>query len=43
MSVSLAILILYIVALFAISWYAKKRSEGEAENYALPGASSIRR
>lgn len=37
MSVSLAILILYIVALFAISWYAKKRSEGEAENYALAG------
>ena len=35
MSVSLAILILYIAALFAISWYAKKRSEGEAENYAL--------
>lgn len=22
---------------FAISWYAKKRSEGEAENYALAG------
>ena len=37
MSISLAILILYIVALFAISWYAKKRSEGEAENYALAG------
>ena len=37
MSVSLAILILYIAALFAISWYAKKRSEGEAENYALAG------
>lgn len=28
MSVSFAILILYILALFAISWYAKKRSEG---------------
>ena len=37
MSVSLAILILYIAALFAISWYAKKRSEGEAQNYALAG------
>lgn len=37
MSVSLAILILYIVALFAISWFAKKRSEGNAENYALAG------
>ena len=37
MSVSLAILILYIVALFAISWFAKKRSEGTTENYALAG------
>lgn len=37
MSVSLFILILYIVALFAISWHAKKRSEGNAENYALAG------
>ena len=33
MSVSLAILILYIIALFGISWFAKKRSEGNAENY----------
>ena len=37
MSVSLAVLILYIIALFAISWYAKKRSEGSNENYALAG------
>ena len=37
MSVSLAILILYIVALFGISWYAKKRSEGKEENYSLAG------
>jgi len=37
MSVSLAILILYIIALFAISWFAKKRSEGTTENYALAG------
>lgn len=37
MSISLAILILYIVALFAISWYAKKRSEGSNENFALAG------
>ena len=37
MSVSLAVLLLYIVALFAISWYAKKRSEGSNENYALAG------
>ena len=37
MSVSLAILILYIVALFAISWFANKRSEGTTENYALAG------
>lgn len=37
MSVSLVILILYIVALFGISWYAKKRSEGSMENYALAG------
>ena len=37
MSVSLVILVLYIVALFAISWYAKKRSEGSAENFALAG------
>jgi SSS family solute:Na+ symporter len=35
--VSLVILILYIVALFAISWYAKKRSEGNNENFALAG------
>lgn len=37
MPVSLFILILYIVALFAISWYAKKRSEGNNENFALAG------
>ena len=37
MPVSLLILILYIVALFAISWYAKKRSEGNNENFALAG------
>ena len=37
MPVSLVILILYIVALFAISWYAKKRSEGNNENFALAG------
>lgn len=37
MSVSLVILVLYILALFAISWYAKKRSEGTAENFALAG------
>ena len=37
MSISLAILVLYIIALFAISWYAKKRSEGTAENFALAG------
>ena len=36
MPVSLVILILYI-ALFAISWYAKKRSEGNNENFALAG------
>ena len=35
--VSLVILVLYIVALFGISWYAKKRSEGNNENYALAG------
>lgn len=37
MPVALVILILYIVALFAISWYAKKRSEGNNENFALAG------
>ena len=37
MSTSLVILILYIVALFAISWYAKTRSEGDNENFALAG------
>ncbi|NCD08715.1 MAG: sodium:solute symporter family protein [Negativicutes bacterium] len=37
MSISLVILVLYILALFAISWYAKKRSEGTAENFALAG------
>ena len=37
MPVSLVILILYIVALFAISWYAKKRSEGNNEIFALAG------
>lgn len=37
MSVSLVILVLYIIALFGISWFAKKRSEGNAENYALAG------
>lgn len=35
MSISLAIIILYILALFAISWYAKKRSETDSEAYAL--------
>ena len=35
MSISLAIIILYILALFAISWYAKKRSESDSEAYAL--------
>lgn len=35
MSISLAIIILYILALFAISWYAKKRSEADSEAYAL--------
>ena len=30
-------MILYIIALFGISWFAKKRSEGNAENYALAG------
>ena len=43
MSVSLAILILYIIALFGISWFAKKRSEGNAENYALAGRRLSRR
>lgn len=37
MPVALVILILYIAALFAISWVAKKRSEGKNENYALAG------
>ena len=37
MSVSLVLLVLYIIALFGISWFAKKRSEGNAENYALAG------
>lgn len=37
MSISLAILILYVAVLFAISWYAKKRSEGTSENFALAG------
>lgn len=37
MSVSLVILVLYVVALFLISWYAKKRSEGTTENFALAG------
>lgn len=37
MPVSLVILFLYIIALFGISWYAKKRSEGNNENYALAG------
>lgn len=37
MPVSLVILILYIAALFGISWYAKKRSEGNNENFALAG------
>lgn len=35
MSISLAIIILYIFALFAISWYAKKRSEADSAAYAL--------
>lgn len=37
MPVALVILILYIISLFGISWYAKKRSEGNNENYALAG------
>ncbi len=37
MSTALIILILYIVSLFGISWYAKKRSEGNNEDYALAG------
>ena len=37
MTISLAIIILYIIGLFAISWYVKKRSEGSSENYALAG------
>lgn len=37
MSVSLIILLLYIAALFAIGWYAKQRSKGKNENYALAG------
>ncbi|HIU64387.1 MAG TPA: sodium:solute symporter family protein [Candidatus Avacidaminococcus intestinavium] len=37
MNISLVIIILYIIGLFAISWYAKKRSEGSSENYALAG------
>lgn len=37
MPVSLVILILYIAALFGISWFAKKRSEGNNENFALAG------
>ena len=37
MSISLIILLLYIVALFGISWHAKKRSEGNDENYSLAG------
>lgn len=37
MNISLVILILYMVALFGISWYAKKRSEGSNENFVLAG------
>ena len=37
MSVSLAILILYIIALFGISWFAKKRRAGKAVDVALAG------
>ena len=37
MSISLVILLLYIAALFGISWHAKKRSEGKEENYSLAG------
>lgn len=37
MSIQLFIIILYIVALFAISFWAKKRSEGGNEAYALAG------
>ncbi len=35
MSISLIIIVLYVLALFAISWYAKKRSETDSEAYAL--------
>lgn len=35
MSISLVIILLYIAALFGISWYAKKRSEADSEAYAL--------
>ena len=37
MSVALAMREPYTIALFGISWFAKKRSEGNAENYALAG------
>ena len=37
MPVALVILFLYIAALFVISWFAKKLSEGKNENYALAG------
>ncbi|MBQ2975787.1 MAG: sodium:solute symporter family protein, partial [Phascolarctobacterium sp.] len=37
MNISLVILLLYMVALFGISWYAKKRSEGSNENFVLAG------
>ena len=37
MNISLVILVLYMVALFGISWYAKKRSEGSNENFVLAG------
>lgn len=37
MNISLIILVLYMAALFGISWYAKKRSEGSNENFVLAG------
>lgn len=43
MSVSLAILILYIAALFAISWYAKNAAKAKPKTMLLPGVSLIRR
>lgn len=37
MSIQLFIIILYIIALFGISFWAKKRSEGSSEDYVLAG------